>query len=281
MGVLGALPGFKAAVYEREGIEPMNIEYSGYNGQNGNLGDEYIRITGVTTTPLMMRAFAYASGEAKVTYSWGESEDDCCLGLGPCGGSFEQDVAKDAVLDVGDIPVGKLDVTINLKTPDNKDVDVQLYDLTETFPFREGAAIVAWCASPGTCNIGKLNGPNADSVFYPDADGLEYSYTGYNGQNGNLGDETISIAGETDRELRMKVFGYAEGKAQVTYSYWNPVKAASKTSRSNRSNRMGHEPKLSKEDCITAYVNQFDSFCANNAWDKHCESLAKDAAKLC
>jgi CubicO group peptidase (beta-lactamase class C family) len=222
LGVLGSSPYVQTATYQRPGIDSIKLEYSGYNGQNGNLGDEYIRITGATTTPLMMRAFAYKKGAAKVTYSWGESQDDCCLGLAPCGGVFTQEIAENAILEVGEIPKGKLDVTINLKTPDNSDVDIQLYDLTACTSYCQ--AIIAWCNSPSICNIGLMNGPSAQSEFYPDADGLEYSWTGYNGQNGNLGDETISIAGETDRELMMKVFGYTQGKAEVAYSYWNPVK---------------------------------------------------------
>jgi hypothetical protein len=216
--------------YDRQGIEPMTIEYSGYNGQNGNLGDEYIRIFGATTTPLMMRAFAYRTGNAKVTYSWGESQDACCLGTAPCYGSFQQNVAENAILDVGEIPVGKRDVFINLKTPDYSDVDVQLYDLTVTSPFSEGKAIIAWCSNPASCNIGVMSDYGAQTTMYPDTGGLQYSWTGYNGQNGNLGDESITITGVTDRPLMMKVFGYTSGDAEVSYSYWNPVQQI-KTSR--------------------------------------------------
>ena len=222
LGTIGMQASKGAATYDRGGaIEPMTIEYTGYNGQNGNLGDEYIRITGVTSTTLLMKVFAYATGSARVTYSWGEGRSDCCRGLVPCIGTpFTQPVAKNGILTVGEIPSGKKDISIRLATPDGSDVDVQLYDITETDPFDEGKAIIAWCAAPSTCNYGVLNGPGPASVFYPNANGPEYFWTGYNGQNGNLGDESIRITGTTDRPLVMKVFGYAAGEATVTYSWW-------------------------------------------------------------
>ncbi len=51
----------------------MLIEWSGYKGDGTNLGHEYIRIYGETTSNLIMRAFGYKAGNAKVHYEWGES----------------------------------------------------------------------------------------------------------------------------------------------------------------------------------------------------------------
>merc|ERR1711977_630811 len=53
------------------------IEYSGYNGQNGNLGHEYIKIKGKSAEALTIQAYAYRAGTAKVDYSWGPDERAC------------------------------------------------------------------------------------------------------------------------------------------------------------------------------------------------------------
>merc|ERR1711990_61069 len=53
------------------------IEYSGYNGQNGNLGHEYVKIKGKSAEPLTIQAYAYRAGTAKVDYSWGPDKREC------------------------------------------------------------------------------------------------------------------------------------------------------------------------------------------------------------
>jgi hypothetical protein len=44
--------------------------YSGYNGEGGELGHEWIRVDGDTNRPLIMKAFGYRAGIALVEYSW-------------------------------------------------------------------------------------------------------------------------------------------------------------------------------------------------------------------
>ena len=51
----------------------MDIEWSGYNGVNGNAGHEFIRIVGATSELLVMKVFGYAAGTAEVTYRWGNA----------------------------------------------------------------------------------------------------------------------------------------------------------------------------------------------------------------
>ena len=65
----------------------MVITYSGYNGRNGNWGLEDIRIDGLVTRPLTMRAFGYQSGWADISYEWGMGAGDACGSqlLAPCG----------------------------------------------------------------------------------------------------------------------------------------------------------------------------------------------------
>lgn len=220
LGVLGSDGGKKSAEYKG-----MQVEYSGYNGVDGNLGQEYIRLYGETTTPLMMRAFAFQAGKAKVTYGWGVSP--CCRGLAPCGGVFKTPVLQGTIVDVGEIPMGKINLTINLTSDTGADIDMQLYDLVDDTKFKEGRAIVAWCGFE--CNQGVLFGATEESARYPNttsATALKnttvplYKYSGYNGIK-NLGDESISIIGKTDRLLMMKVYGYDAGEASVSYTYWN------------------------------------------------------------
>ena len=50
----------------------INFEYSGYNGVGGKAGNEYLQLTGVTNSPLMMKAFGYGAGEFEVTYEFYE-----------------------------------------------------------------------------------------------------------------------------------------------------------------------------------------------------------------
>lgn len=215
-GVLGMSGGLENATYQRPGIADMKIQYSGYNGEGGKLGHEFIRIFGETSAPLMMKAYAYQTGKAKVSYFWGPAKDPCCLGTEACKGTFQQDVASSGTIDVGEIPAGKKDVTINLKAAGGKDVDVQLFDLADKSEFDEGKAIIAWCGTRG-CNKGLLNGPLFGTAEYQE---VTYEYSGYNGIS-HKGDETISVVGVTNRPLMMKVFGFEAGIANVTYSYWN------------------------------------------------------------
>ena len=54
----------------------MTITYSGYNGDGTNFGHEFITVKGEVATPLTMKAFGYAAGEAQVNYAWGLSDEE-------------------------------------------------------------------------------------------------------------------------------------------------------------------------------------------------------------
>ena len=181
----------------------QNVEYcySGYNGNGTDLGHEWIRINGETNRPLTMSAFGYRPGEAVVNYSFTAPED--CIDAG--NGSFAQWIAQDMVVTVGDIPAGKTNIDISLKAQEGRDVDIQLFD-GET-------KIIAWDSNG---NHGLLNGPNQQTIQY---DGLQITYSGYNGRNGDWGQEDIRISGTLPRTLTMKVFGYQWGFADVDYAW--------------------------------------------------------------
>ena len=52
----------------------MHIEWSGYNGINGQKGHEYIKVLNATTEQLTMKVYGYESGLAEVQYQWGMEE---------------------------------------------------------------------------------------------------------------------------------------------------------------------------------------------------------------
>merc|ERR550537_1485581 len=108
--------------------------------------------------------------------------------------------------DVGIIPAGKFSIRVQLESTGGQDLDITLFDTTSTSEFSEGAAIVAWCSSPATCNAGVL-GLEAvpDSATYKD---MSIRYSGYNGQNGNRGSEWIEISGETTVDMSIRYSGY-------------------------------------------------------------------------
>ena len=181
----------------------MNIEWSGYNGDGINYGHEYINISDVTNRTLVMKAFGYQAGFANVDYSWtgtqGCSEDGRNAENG--SGTFQQQILHQAVVTVGDIPVGIDNLSIQLIS--DKDVDIQLYDKDN------GVEIIAW---PN----GILNGSSKQTTNYK---GMNIEWSGYNGDGSGLGHEYIKISGTTTQNLTMKAFGYQAGYATVNYSW--------------------------------------------------------------
>jgi hypothetical protein len=188
----GDLNGSGEACTTHHGIE---ICYSGYNGVGGEYGHEWIEVRGTTNRALVMKAYGYAAGDAQVDYSWQASED--CVDTG--SGSFTQNIAHQAVVDVGVIPTGKTNLKIVLES--DVDVDVQLYDGT--------TALVQW-------PDGQLSGAGEASMTYK---GMTITWSGYNGVDGLLGHEFITVEGEVSTDLTMKAYGYAAGDAQVNYSW--------------------------------------------------------------
>ncbi len=127
-------------------------------------------------------------------FDWGGACDDG-------SGSFSQDIAKDATVTVGTIPVDRDSVRIDLKA--DADVDIQLIDE------QSGTELIAW---PG----GLLSGADEACTTYS---GVEYCYSGYNGDGTNLGHEWIEIRNPTNRPVSMRAYGYASGTAAVSYSF--------------------------------------------------------------
>ena len=181
-----------------EGVEYC---YSGYNGDGTRLGNEWIKIRGVTNRELTMSAFGYVAGQATVNYKWETTED--CVDAG--AGAFAQWLSRRRTLLVGDIPAGKSNIDVALTAQDGKDIDIQLFD--------GDTKIVAWSADG---SHGLLNGPTQRTTNY---ENLRVTYSGYNGRDGDWGKEYIRISGTLQSTLTVKVYGYQSGYADVVYSW--------------------------------------------------------------
>ncbi len=181
----------------------VSYKYSGYNGVDGKLGYEFVEILGDTNRDLVLYAYGYRAGNATVDYSF--EAIPTCNEIGD--GEFSQYVSRRDTITVGNIPKGKTNVYIELKTRYNRDVDVVLIDKLT------GEEVISW---PN----GLLNGATAEKVNYH---GMTVRYSGYNGINNNPGYETIHIDGKVTREFIMKAYGYVAGDAKVKYNWGNGV----------------------------------------------------------
>jgi len=152
-------------------------------------------VRGDTNRTLQMRAYGYVAGDAQVTYRW--SAVDTCNEVG--SGRFSQRVPRLETALVGVIPKGEVNVSIQLAS--SNDIDVQLFD--------GATALVKW-------PDGMLRGPTRQSLDY---EGMRIEWSGYSGDGNGLGHEYIRIDGAITRKLTMKVFGYREGDAMVTYEW--------------------------------------------------------------
>jgi len=198
----GALNGPDKDCTDFQGVEYCYSGYNGYDSNNDGVrerGSEKIEVFGVTNRTLVMRAFGYQSGNAEVSYEWTPS--NTCNEQG--SGEFSQAIPYRETVVVGDIPVNKVNVFIELAAEGGRDVDVQLVDAVD------GTEIVAW---PN----GLLSGAFEESTEYQ---GMHITYSGYNGRNGDWGLEDIRIDGRVTRPLTMRAFGYQAGSANVSYEW--------------------------------------------------------------
>lgn len=193
-------PGYACTTYE--GVEYC---WSGYNGDQtaGGKGNESIQINGTTNRPLLMKAFGYQAGDSDVSYSF--SAEPTCYEIGD--GAFQQYIPQNAIETIGDIPMGKVGIEIELDAGGGNDLDIQLVDAID------GTEIVAW-------PDGLMNGPTQDTITYH---GMTITWSGYNGLNGNWGNESIVIEGAVNRPLTMRAFGFQSGDADVVYSWGDGV----------------------------------------------------------
>ncbi|RUM69545.1 MAG: hypothetical protein DSZ09_05540, partial [Sulfurovum sp.] len=184
---------------ESKAYKNVTITYSGYNGVEGKKGNEFITIAKTTPTKMRMEAFGYESGYATVNYSWTGKEG--CSPKKAGTGDFTQNIKSQETSLVGTIPPHIKDVTIQLTS--DKDLDIQLYGA-------DGTAIVSWEPK------GLLFDSDKKEIDYH---GMHIEWSGYDGVNEQKGNEYIKITGTTSEMLVMKVHGYEAGTAHIKYKW--------------------------------------------------------------
>lgn len=206
-----------AATLQSAPYRDMNVTYSGFDGDGLNKGNEFVSLSGTSPDDIAINLFAFQVGTATVNYSWTNTNTPCCAGLAACGGSFAAPIPQDDIIDIGTIPEGKFNLRIQLEA--EKDLDIQLYDLNNTALFDEGLAVIAYCAPEDmTCNKGLMGNEFSEEIIT--YRGLEYTYSGWGGDGELYGNEYVSIQGVTNTWLSMKVYGFEQGVAELSYSYW-------------------------------------------------------------
>lgn len=180
-----------------------DITWSGWNGVNGKLGNEYIQINGVTNSTFEMRVFGFSSGNVEVVYSWAGIENDEGSTAADGQGNFTKYVPRGDRVVIGTIPKGISNLSIDLSA--SQDLDIELYD-GDFF-------VVGW----------KVDGQSA--YIYHNAqvtgyyNGVSITWSGWDGVDGKFGNEFIRINGTTQNPFQMKVYGYKAGDVEVDYNW--------------------------------------------------------------
>ena len=141
--------------------------------------------------------------------SWPSTVNAEELDFGKSGGSksgsgqFAKYVPQGDRTLIGKIPVGITNLSINLTAV--ADLDIELWD--------GNVFVVGWEANG---NRAIIHGETQTTGDYND---VTITWTGWNGVDGNLGSESITIAGTTKNTFIMKAFGYEGGSVKVDYSW--------------------------------------------------------------
>ena len=196
--------GVRARIYSETEVTAVyngvEITWSGWNGVGGNLGNESISLSGTTKNTFVMKVFGYQAGIVEVAYSWVGGGD------GPASwgsATFSKMVPEHERIVIGTIPAGVASLLIKLTSAN--DLDIELWD--------EKTFVVGWQVD-GRKSLIYQNTPV--SGLY---NGVRITWSGWDGVNGQKGDEYIRISGTTQNSFVMKVFGYQGGRVDVAYSW--------------------------------------------------------------
>lgn len=204
---------------EATNYKGMAVTYSGYGGVEEMKGNEFVDIRGSTSVEFTLGVLAFEPGAAMVSYSWEASTSGCCMGTAPCDGRFLADLGTREVKSLGEVPVGKKDVVINLKSDSDMDIQLVAYE-----DMADGSVVatqlIGYCGSnDNLCDRGLL-GNNDGTEETLEWGGRMYTYSGYDGVAGEKGHEWVRIAGVTNVHLEMRVYGFRAGIADVTYEFF-------------------------------------------------------------
>lgn len=115
-------------------------------------------------------------------------------------GSFTLSVAANTLITLGDIPAGQQDVLLQVRAPE--DVDLQLVDQDET-------QVVHW-------EHGVLSGASESSAQYR---AMQINWSGSGGIDGNPGNEDLTIDGKLPNSMTVKLYALADCEVTVSYSW--------------------------------------------------------------
>ena len=133
-------------------------------------------------------------------FDWGGTGESC-----DGSGTFQQQIQEGETVIIGNIPAKYEGVRIQLIS--DRDVDIQLVDMASE------TEIVAW-------PDGIIHSASHTSIDYK---GDKITYSGYEGDGTNPGNEFIEFSDATNRAYTMKVFGFSSGYAQVSYKWTGQV----------------------------------------------------------
>ena len=174
----------------------VTITYSGYNGYDGEKGHEYISISGVTSNEYRITAFGFDEGYATVIYSYDGTGSGDTSGTG----YFEKHVSSDEREYVGTIPAGVENFKVYLEA--TNDLDIELYNGNND--------VVGWGDRFEISSGSKVTDTYRNDVI---------TWSGWNGDGSGKGNEYIKISGTSMNEYKLYVFGFEEGKVEVSYSW--------------------------------------------------------------
>ena len=191
-----------------EGVE---ITYSGYDGDGTGSGEEFIIIHGVVPDDFEIVVSGFEAGAGEVGWTANtiptdtpsrDTDDES-----PSSSTenvVEFSVGEEDTQMIGTIPAGTEYVYIDLSS--NSDIDLQLWD--------GATALVGW-------GIGALlSDEDEDTIWY---EGVEITYSGYNGDGTGSGEEYIVIEGELQSDLTIFVSGYNAGSGEVEWTADEPL----------------------------------------------------------
>jgi hypothetical protein len=179
------------------------VTYSGYNGDGGGVGEEFIFIEGTLTQDLTILVSGFEAGAGDVTWTAGsDAPGDVDLPEDvPTGaqGAADFDIAWGEVAVVGVVTAGATDVLIDLSSV--SDIDLEL--------------LFGATALVGFATEAPLSGASQQSF---DWNGVTITYSGYNGDGGGYGEEFIFIDGTLTEDLTIQVSGFQAGAGSVDWA---------------------------------------------------------------
>lgn len=184
----------------------------------------------------------YKAGVANVTYIW-DTPDYCSqsptmmpsdsptvspsreglLHFGDCSqyGNADLQIGKGSIDLVGRIPAGAINAKIEIKS--NVDIDLILLDSSSDKFEDDPDAIISYIdqkTRKAGINTALMMGAGYQVKEYY---GRNYSWSGYEGLDGDSGHEVVQIHGNANRNLQLRVYGWVQNPRIAGFIFGKPV----------------------------------------------------------